>query len=247
MSKKLESDNIEIEKVKKLQRKVAGLSEKSEQIFIQSIWSLVRTLEAKDTYTKKHSENVTMYAVGIAEALNMSSRQIETIQRAAMLHDIGKIGIPDAILSKPARLTPRESQVVEQHPVIAVRILSKMSFLKSELRIIKHHHEKWNGQGYPDGLASNSIPLGSRILAVADTLDALTSERPYHNPRTVCQALEILNNSSGYEFDAKVIEALMIWTDSLAKKKDPPGELTTEDLRDSQLFVAEPEPVSAAT
>ncbi|GAI65208.1 unnamed protein product, partial [marine sediment metagenome] len=173
MSKALSDNDIETKKITKLQRRIDGLSEQAEKVFIQSIWGLVQALEAKDSYTKKHSENVMHYAVGIAKTMKIAPEQIDVIRRAAMIHDIGKIGIPDAILSKPGKLTPRERSVIEQHPLIAVRILEKMTFLEQEIAIVRHHHEKWNGRGYPDGIPNTVIPLGARIMAVADTFDAL--------------------------------------------------------------------------
>ncbi|MHC4105415.1 MAG: diguanylate cyclase [Planctomycetota bacterium] len=233
MSKALNNNDIENEKIKKLQRRIAGLSEQAERVFIQSIWGLVQALEAKDSYTKKHSENVMHYAVGIAKAMEIPSEQINVIRRAAMIHDIGKIGIPDAILSKPGKLTPHERRIIEQHPVIAVRILEKMTFLEQEIAIIKHHHEKWNGQGYPDGLSNPDIPLGALIMAAADTLDALTSNRPYHQVRSLDEAIEILVDSSGYDYAPKVVLGIIAWVDSVRNQKGK-SQLTIEDLLDSQ-------------
>ena len=233
MSKDLNNNDIENEKIKKLQRRIAGLSEKAERVFIQSIWGLVQALEAKDSYTKKHSENVMHYAVGIAKAMKLPSEQINVIRRAAMIHDIGKIGIPDAILSKPGKLTPHERRIIEQHPVIAVRILEKMTFLEQEIAIVKHHHEKWNGQGYPDGLSNSEIPLGALIMAAADTLDALTSNRPYHQVRSLDEAIEILVDSSGYDYSPKVVLGMISWVDEVRNQMGE-SQLTVEDLLDSQ-------------
>ena len=233
MSKALSNNDIENEKIKKLQRRIAGLSEQAERIFIQSIWGLVQALEAKDSYTKKHSENVMHYAVGIAKAMKVPSEQINVIRRAAMIHDIGKIGIPDAILSKPGKLTPHERRIIEQHPVIAVRILEKMTFLEQEIAIVKHHHEKWNGQGYPDGISNSEIPLGALIMAAADTLDALTSSRPYHQVRSLDEAIEILVDSSGYDYAPKVVLGMVSWVDNIRNQMGE-SQLTVEDLLDSQ-------------
>ena len=233
MSKALSNNDIENEKIKKLQRRIAGLSEQAERVFIQSIWGLVQALEAKDSYTKKHSENVMHYAVGIARAMKISSEQINVIRRAAMIHDIGKIGIPDAILTKPAKLTPRERRIIEQHPLIAVRILEKMTFLEQEIAIVRHHHEKWNGQGYPDGLSNSEIPLGALIMAAADTLDALTSTRPYHKVRSLDDAIEILVDSSGYDYAPKVVLGMVSWVDNVRNQMGE-SRLTAEDLLDSQ-------------
>ena len=233
MSKTLNNSDIETQKIKKLQRRIAGLSEQAEKVFIQSIWGLVQALEAKDPYTKKHSENVMHYAVGIAQTMKIAPKQIEVIRRAAMIHDIGKIGIPDAVLSKPAKLTPRERGIIEQHPLIAVRILDKMTFLEQEVAIVRSHHEKWNGQGYPDGLSNTSIPLGARIMAVADTFDALTANRPYHKPRSVAKAVEILVDSSGYDYDTKVVKGIVSWVKEVRSQLGK-AQLTPEDLLDSQ-------------
>jgi len=233
MSKALNDNDIETEKITKLRRRIVGLSKQAEQVFIQSIWGLVQALEAKDSYTKKHSENVMHYAVGIAKTMKITPKQIDVIRRAAMIHDIGKIGIPDAILSKPGKLTPRERSVIEQHPLIAVRILDKMTFLEQEIAIVRHHHEKWNGRGYPDGISNTVIPLGARIMAVADTFDALTSSRPYHNTRPLTEAIEILVDSSGYDYDPRVVKGMVSWV-QIVRSQLGQAQLTPEDLLDSQ-------------
>lgn len=239
MSKVLKAGDIEFERIKKLKRRVAGLSEQAEKMFIQSIWGLVQALEAKDPYAKKHSESVMHYCIGIAETMKIHPKQLEVLRRAAMIHDIGNIGVPDAILSKPGKLTPRERKIIEQHPLIAVRILDKMSFLEQEVAIIRAHHEKWNGQGYPDGLVSTSIPIGARILAVADTFDALTSDRSYHNLRSIDEAIEILTDSSGYDFDPEPVKALVSWVRMVQSQFDNPDQFTPEDLLNSQEYLDE--------
>jgi len=237
MSKVLKAGDIEFERIKKLKRRVAGLSEQAEKMFMQSIWGLVQALEAKDPYAKKHSESVMHYAVGIAGMMKIPPKQVELLRRAAMIHDIGNIGIPDAILSKPGMLTPHERRIIQQHPLIAVRILNKMSFLEQEVAIVRSHHEKWNGQGYPDGLVSTSIPIGARILAVADTFDALISDRSYHNSRSIAEAIEILTDSSGYDFDPDVVNALAMWVREVYKQLGNVDQLTPEDLLDSQKHI----------
>ncbi|MBN1975290.1 MAG: diguanylate cyclase [Sedimentisphaerales bacterium] len=233
MSKLLNPDDIEIEKIKKLKRRVAGLSEQAEIMFIQSIWGFVQALEAKDPYVRRHSENVMYYSIGIAQALELTGKKIETIRRAAMIHDIGKIGVPDAVIAKPGVLTQREKTIIEQHPLIAVRILEKMSFLEDEVAIIRGHHEKWNGHGYPDGLSKTSIPIGSRILAVADSLEALTSSRPYHKSRTLDDAVEIILDASDYDFDPDVVKGLLSWIVKVQKQTGKIEKITTEDLIES--------------
>lgn len=231
MSRRVDANDLEVERIKKLQRRIAGLSEQAEAMFVQSIWGLVQALEAKDSYAKKHSENVTHYCVAIGRTMGIAPRQLEVIRRAAMIHDIGKIGVPDAILSKPGRLTPRERSIVEQHPLIAVRILEKMTFLEQEIDLVRHHHEKWNGEGYPDGLSGSSIGLGARVMAVADTFDALTSNRSYRNPRSVPEAMTILADSTGYDFDPKIVEAMSCWLSSVSEQLGKRlNELTPDDL-----------------
>jgi diguanylate cyclase (GGDEF)-like protein/putative nucleotidyltransferase with HDIG domain len=235
MSKRIAADDLELERIKKLQRRIAGLSEQAETMFIQSICGLVQALEAKDLYVKRHSENVTHYCIGIARTMGVASSQMEVIRRAAMIHDIGKIGVPDSILCKPERLTPRERSIIEQHPLIAVRILEKMTFLEHEVDLVRHHHEKWNGQGYPDGLSGDSIPLGSRIMAVADAFDALTSNRSYRDSISAAEAMTILADSGGYDFDPKVVEAMASWLNRVSLHFDKaPEDLSQDDLLNFQ-------------
>jgi diguanylate cyclase (GGDEF)-like protein len=231
MTRLINSGDLEIERIKRLQLRIMGLSEKAEKVFMESIWSLVQALEAKDPFARKHSENVVAYAVGIARTMELGPKYVDLIHRSAMIHDIGKIGIPDAILFKPDHLTPHERQIVEQHPLIAVRILEKMSFLENEIAIVRHHHEKWNGQGYPDGLARTAIPLGARIVAVADTFDALTANRAYHASRTVADALHLLKDACGYDFDLTVVVAMAAWVEDVAKRLGTAlDSLTANDL-----------------
>jgi diguanylate cyclase (GGDEF)-like protein/putative nucleotidyltransferase with HDIG domain len=231
MARILSANEIEIEKIKTLQRRIAGLSEKAEKMFMESIWGLVQALEAKDAYAKTHSENVVYYAVNIARTMDLGPKHVGLIRRAAMIHDIGKIGIPDAVLAKPDDLTPSERKVIEQHPIIAVRILEKMSFLEREVAIVRHHHEKWNGQGYPDGLAKTAIPLGARVIAVADTFDALTATRAYHASRSVAEALHLLTDSAGYELDPDGVAAMAAWLEEIAKRLGKPiDHLTAQDV-----------------
>jgi len=235
MSKLLNTNDIEIGKVKQIQRRVAGLSEKAEKMFIQSIWGLVQTLESRNPYANKHSENVMHYAVGIAQVMDIGPKHIDIIRRAAMLHDIGKIGIPDSIMQKAGIFTRRERKIMEQHPLIAVRILERMNFLEQEIDIVRHHHEKWNGRGYPDALIKDAIPQGSRIIVLADTLDALTAPRAYHEPKSLSESIKILIDSSSYEFDPEVVKGLLCWIEKLGNELGKtPDEMTVEDLLDSQ-------------
>lgn len=252
MARVLAANEIELEKVKTLQRRLAGLSEKAEKMFMESIWGLVKALEAKDTYAKNHSVNVMHYAVHIAKTMDLGPKHVDLIRRAAMIHDIGKIGIPDAILAKPDDLTPAERKVVEQHPVIAVKILEKMSFLEQEVAIIRHHHEKWNGQGYPDGLARTAIPIGARVIAVADTFDALTAAHAYHASRSVAEAVHLLMDSAGYDLDPDGVAAITVWFQAVARKLGKPAErlvlsdvLGVRSLPEQTVVQAEPSRIPA--
>jgi diguanylate cyclase (GGDEF)-like protein/putative nucleotidyltransferase with HDIG domain len=249
MSKALTADDIEVKKIRKLKKRIAGMSQQAERTFIESIWGLVQALEAKDPYAKKHSENVMHYSLAIGEKMNVGPRELEVIRRAAMIHDIGRIGIPDAVLFKPSRLTPHERNIVRQHPLIAVRILDRMTFLEQEIRIVKAHHEKWNGQGYPDGIAGTSIPLGARILSIADAFDALTSNRSYHKSRTSAEAVRILVDSAGYDFDPDVVTAMVSWIEQVSDPLGGMDQLKTEHLLDSikkSEKAAMPEPACVA-
>ncbi len=169
--------------------------------------ALVRSLEAKDPYTKLHSERVTQWAVAIAKEMNCTDEEIESLTFAGHLHDIGKIGIRDQILMKPGRLTREEYEIIKTHPVIGAEIVGHLGLLKVETSIIRHHHERWDGKGYPDGLKGENIPKLSRILAVADTYDAITSRRPYRDAMPDRFAYEEIKKNSGTQFDPKVVEA----------------------------------------
>ena len=167
--------------------------------------------EARDPYSKFHSENVAHYAACIARAMGMDAQHVETLCRAALVHDIGNIGVPDGILWKPGNLTSDERHLMQQHVTAGVRILDQMRFLEREIPIVRHHHERFDGHGYPDSVSGEAIPLGARILAVADTLDALTADRPYRTARPVHEALQTIVEEAGRQFDPTVVDALLEW------------------------------------
>ncbi len=172
--------------------------------------ALVRSLEAKDPYTKLHSERVTQWAVEIAKKMGCSEEEIESLTFAGHLHDIGKIGIRDQILMKPGRLTDEEYEIIKTHPVIGAEIVGHLGLLQAETSIIRHHHERWDGKGYPDGLKEKEIPKLSRILAVADTYDAITSRRPYRDAKSDQFALDEIVRNSGTQFDPHVVDAFVL-------------------------------------
>jgi len=168
--------------------------------------SLAIALEARDPYTKGHSDRVKMYCRTIARQMGLPANQIKELERAASLHDIGKIAIPDAILSKPGPLTPPEFAQVQLHPEKSVDLIRLIPNPEDTLAAIRHHHERVDGKGYPDGLTGDNIPFEARILAVADAYDALTSERPYRTAFSHEEALQILRENADTQWDAKIIE-----------------------------------------
>ncbi len=170
--------------------------------YFNTIHALVLTIEARDPYTRGHTDRVTKYAVEIARELKMYKPELEILRYAAEVHDVGKISIPDLILNKPGRLNPAERAMIELHPVKGVEILEPLEFLKPALPAVRHHHERYDGTGYPDGLDKEGIPLMARILACADAFDAMTSDRPYRRRKfTTEEAIAEIRNNSGSQFD----------------------------------------------
>lgn len=172
---------------------------------VDTLKALVSTIEAKDHYTKEHSQRVTYYAIAVARKLECSEEQIEELQFAGIIHDIGKIGISDRILQKTGRLTSEEYTIIKRHPGIGDSIVKPLGLIQSERDIIRHHHERFDGKGYPDGLGGSEIPRLARILAVADSFDAMTSKRPYREGLSVSDALRELRANSGTQFDPETV------------------------------------------
>jgi response regulator RpfG family c-di-GMP phosphodiesterase len=168
--------------------------------------ALVNTLEARDPYSSQHSERVTRFAMRFAQELNLPPEEVDSIRFAGSLHDIGKVGIRDAILLKPGKLLPEEMDVIKTHPEIGSNIVEPLGLLPRERTLILHHHERWDGTGYPAGLAGPEIPYLSRILALADTFDALTSDRPYRRRWTWRDALQEIEANSGTQFDPELVK-----------------------------------------
>jgi putative nucleotidyltransferase with HDIG domain len=179
------------------------------EAYTDTVRSLVTALEAKDLYTRGHSERVARYSRAIAQALGMSKAQIERIEIAALMHDIGKVGIGKGILSKPGKLTAEEVREIRSHPATGMTILSDLRVLSDLSRIVVAHHERWDGSGYPNGLSGEAIPFESRILAVADAYDAMTSDRPYRSALSRVEAVDEVRRGSGIQFDSTVVAAFM--------------------------------------
>lgn len=176
--------------------------------FCQTLEALTRALEARDSYTEGHSRRSAQYALAIADAMRIDEESMMAIEQASILHDLGKIGVADAVLRKSGSLTPEERKLMSQHPVIGGRILQGVAFLQEAATLVRHHHEHYDGSGYPDGLKGSAIPEGARILSVADVLDALTTDRPYRTPMTRTEAIQEIEKGSGQLFDPAVIKAL---------------------------------------
>jgi putative nucleotidyltransferase with HDIG domain len=187
---------------------------------LNTIYALAATVDAKDHYTYGHSKKVSKYAVNIAEALGYPNERINTLRTAGLLHDIGKIGIPDQILRKTGFLTPEEWQVIYAHPDLGVSIIKHVESLSDCLAGIKYHHEHYDGTGYPAGLKGDNIPQDARILAICDAYDAMTSERPYRNKLTHEMALEELKRCSGTQFDPKIVEVFLMNHSSVIQQKE---------------------------
>lgn len=177
--------------------------------FLATIDTLVGLIELKDSYTGGHSQRVRNWAVAIAEALRLSSTEVEDIEIAACLHDIGKIGISGTILNKPGRLTPPEYEFIKKHPLIGETTVSSIDQLRNVSKIIRHHHERYNGLGYPDGLRGESIPLGARVICVADAYDAMMSDRAYRSALGREKALEQLKLGVHQQFDQQVVNVFL--------------------------------------
>jgi len=170
---------------------------------------MTKSLMERDHYTGAHSEDVAALAQRVARELGLPEDEVERIGAAARVHDIGKIAIPDNILLKEDGLTDEEWKAIEQHPVLSAELLKGLEIYDGSIEIIKYHHERWDGSGYPDGLRGEQIPLGARIIAVADTYNALTTDRPYHKAYSKEEALEIIAGMSGKELDPRVVEAFL--------------------------------------
>lgn len=180
-----------------------------QEIYNALIHSFVNALDAKSPWTKGHSERVTQYAVSIAKELGLKHKDIENIRIAALLHDIGKIGTYDILLDKPGRLTDEEFKLVKMHPVKGEEILKPISQLGKILPIIRHHHERIDGNGYPDGLKGSEIPFCARILHVADSFDSMTADRPYRPNPGIEYAISEFKKYSGTQFDPQIVEAFL--------------------------------------
>ena len=180
------------------------------ELFLSTIKAIANAIEAKDPYTRGHSERIRDYSLVMARELGMRDEDIKNLEISALLHDVGKIGVSEAVLRKHGKLTPEEHAEMSRHPVIGAEILSSIKQLAAAIPGIKHHQERYDGTGYPDGLTGDDIPLSARIIAVADTFDAMTSSRPYREAMPDEYALKELERLMGTQFDTRCVRALVI-------------------------------------
>jgi putative nucleotidyltransferase with HDIG domain len=181
------------------------------QTHLESIRALAQAVEAKDPYTRRHSDQVAHYATHLAREAGMTAEAVESIRVAALLHDVGKIGIPDHILTKPGPLTAKEFAYVRRHPALGSQILENISVFSTEARLVRHHHENWDGSGYPDGLAGQAIPPEARIINLADSIDAMLMKRTYKDAYSVGKMLGELQSGAGTQFDPDMAKLAVNW------------------------------------
>ena len=202
--------NLE-EKVRDRTKQLDGKNTELRTAYIQTIRALAEAIDAKDAYTRGHSERVAVYASRIGHQMGLRKELIERIYFAGLLHDVGKIGVPDAIITKPGPLTPEEYEEIQKHPEIGAKILEPVEFLHSIVPCVRHHHEWYDGcqSGYPHRLAGDQIPLPARVIVVADTVEAMTSDRPYRKALSIDVVIAELNKYSGTQFDPVVVDAFL--------------------------------------
>lgn len=199
----------QMDEIKRINEKLEDSKEQLERAYLDMVQTLRYTVEAKDSYTRGHSDRVSEYSVLIGEKLGLPAEQIKTLRIGGLFHDIGKIGIPDSILLKPAKLTDEEYSQIKNHPSIGAHILGSAAIFQDIIPIVKHHHERYDGNGYPSKLKGEEIPYLARIAAVADTFDAMTSRRSYRGPIDVEHVKEEIKRCEGTQFDPQIAEVFI--------------------------------------
>ena len=199
----------QMEEIKRINDKLSESNDKLEKAYLEMVETLRFAVEAKDTYTRGHSDRVSEYSVLIGQKLGLTEDQIKTLRIGGLFHDIGKIGIPDSILLKPSKLSDDEYSQIKNHPAIGAHILGSADIFKDIIPIVKHHHEKYDGTGYPGMLKGEEIPYLARIAAVADTFDAMTSRRSYRGPIDIEHVKDEIKRCEGTQFDPQVAEAFL--------------------------------------
>ena len=195
--------------IKRINEELSETYEKLERAYLDSVQTLRYTVEAKDPYTRGHSDRVSSYSVLIGKYLGLSDTDLKTLEIGGLFHDIGKIGIPDSILLKEAKLTDDEYSEIKNHPSIGAHILCNAAIFQDIIPIVKHHHERYDGHGYPGRLAGENIPYLARIAAVADTFDAMTSKRTYRNALPIEVVRAEIEKCSGTQFDPEIAKVFL--------------------------------------
>jgi putative nucleotidyltransferase with HDIG domain len=204
-----------------LMASVAAAQAQTKEAYTGAIRALAAALDARDPYTAGHSDRVSVVSVAIGRVLGVFAEELEVIRLGALLHDIGKIGVPDEVLRKPGPLTAAEYDTIKEHPVLGARILRSIPFLSHHIEIVELHHERPDGRGYPHGLRGDDIPLAARIVHVADAYDAMTSARAYRSARPPVEAVRELWRCAGTEFHAEIVGALATALPGLTNDIEP--------------------------
>ena len=199
----------QMQEIKRINGELSDAKDKLEKAYLESIETLRYTVEAKDPYTKGHSDRVAEFSVLIGKKLGLSEEDLKTLRIGGLFHDIGKIGIPDSILLKDERLTPEEYSEIKHHPSIGTHILSNATIFSNIIPIVKHHHERYDGRGYPSQLVGDDIPYVARIAAVADTFDAMTSKRSYRDSLPIDVVRAEIERCSGTQFDPNIAKVFL--------------------------------------
>ena len=199
----------QMNEIKKINGKLSNTYEKLENAYLESIQTLRYTVEAKDTYTRGHSDRVAEYSVLLGKYLGLDESQLKTLKIGGLFHDVGKIGVPDSILQKESKLTDEEYSEIKNHPSIGAHILSSATIFKDIIPIVKHHHERYDGHGYPGQLQGENIPYFARITAIADTFDAMTSKRSYRDSLPIEKVISEFNRCKGTQFDEKLADIFL--------------------------------------
>lgn len=191
-----------------LRTKLKKAGKKLDQALLETIYAFSKAIEARDYYTGKHAEKMIDIVRNIGNQMGLDQKDIDNLEHAAVLHDLGKIGIDDKILRKKGKLTKKEYKEIKKHPRIGAEIIRSVHFLKDVVPLILYHHERYDGKGYTSGLKGKNIPMGARILAIADVYQALISDRPYRKAYPKKEALDIIKEASGTQFDPAIVRAL---------------------------------------
>jgi HD-GYP domain-containing protein (c-di-GMP phosphodiesterase class II) len=211
LKKQITKQRYQINTIEELYNEVQRASRTIDKNVIMTIEAFIQALEARDSYTKGHSVRVNRYSMAIGRNLGLSQNDLDILHDASLRHDIGKIGVYDRVRLKPARLSEEEFKLMQSHPDLGAQILSGLPFLEEHIPLIQHHHERQDGSGYPLGLKGDEIPLGARIIQVADTWDAMTSDRPYRRRMSTLAAVKELKKSSGAQLDPACVDAFISW------------------------------------